>query len=856
MQRRGFFAGLVAAWAVWRGFALAQQSPSFDDDVRPLLEARCGQCHNSRKRSGKLNLETAIGIARGGESGHVVVAGKLEESRLWQRIADEEMPPDEPLSQQERAILHDWIAAGAHGLPTGNDVGHAGDGADHWAFQPLREQSPPPVQEVAKAPSDIDRFVLARLERAGLTLAAEADRATLIRRVSFDLTGLPPRPEEVATFLADASTTAYEQMVDRYLASPHYGERWGRHWLDAAGYADSNGYFNADTDRPLAYRYRDYVVRSFNADKPFDQFITEQLAGDELAGYRPDCDVTPDVVDLYVATHFLRNAQDGTDSSDGNPDELLLDRFTVLEGTVQIIGSSLLGLTLQCARCHDHKFEPVTQKEYYQLQAIFLPGYCPDQWVKAADRVLTIGTRNERAENAQRMARVVAEIDALRESLAAAEKPLRKQLVAEQLSQLDESERSAILACLDKPEAEKTLEEKSLLEKHKHLLVVDHAKLSQRFAEFAAFRQSTDERIKQLEASKPAPLEKIALFTEVTANPPAHHVLIRGGYRQLGEEVGPGVPAVLCDRGAEQTDRQYFIPPKVDGQYSSGRRLALARWLTSPRHPLFARITVNRIWQHHFGTGIVATSDNFGYTGAAPTHPELLDYLALRLIESGWSTKAVHRLILRSATYRQSSAPRSAALAVDPNNELLWRHPLRRLDAESIRDAMLAASGELDATMGGPYVPTVRQADGSVVVQENEPGARRRSLYLQQRRTQMLSFLETFDAPGMVTNCSRRTMSTVPLQSLSLLNSDFLLARANALARRVAREVGGDADARLSQAFLLTLGRAPSEPEREVSRAFLSAQAKLYAGQPEQDALAWRDLAQMLFASNAFLYVE
>lgn len=834
----------------------ADSPPTFDADVLAVLKNRCLECHNSRKRSGRLNLETAVGVARGGETGEIVVAGRPDASRLWQKIADEEMPPDGPLGESERATIRDWIAAGAHGLPPREQVGRAGDGADHWAFQPIEQPRLPEPADSASVRNDVDRFIQAKLESKGLTLGPQAERLALLRRLAIDLTGLPPTPAEVAAFLADESADAYEQMVERYLASPRYGERWGRHWLDAAGYADSNGYFNADTDRPLAYRYRDYVIRSINDDKPFDRFLVEQLAGDELAGFRPNADVTGEAIDLLTATHYLRNGQDGTDSSDGNDDELLLDRFSVLEGAVQIIGSSLLGMTLQCARCHDHKFEPVTQAEYYQLQALLFPAYRPDQWLKAAERVVTIGTQAQREEHARQQKAIDDEIAASNKSVEATAEPLRKQLIAERIAKIEAPERDALQAAHDKPEAERSEEQKELVKQHADLLKVEDKDLDERFAELKQFREAAARRVKDLEKRRPEPLERISLLTEVSDSTPAHHVLVRGAYRDLGPEVEPGVPAAFCGRDATDSERQYLVPPKSEGQYTSGRRLAFARWLTSPRNPLLARVTVNRAWQHHFGAGIVATSDNFGYTGTPPTHPELLDYLAADFVENGWSLKRLHRQIVLSATYRQSSLPQAVALEVDPRNELLWRYPLRRLDAETLRDATLAATGELDETMFGPYVPTTRQPDGAVVVKDDEPGRFRRSLYLQQRRTQTLTLLDLFDAPAMVTNCARRSQATVTLQSLTVLNSQFFLERATALAGRLAREGGPRTEDRVALAFLLTQSRSPTVDERQAAIEFIVAQPANYEDNAHAERLAWRDFCQMLLASNSFLYIE
>jgi hypothetical protein len=687
-----------------------------------------------------------------------------------------------------------------------------GEDGDHWAFRPPVRPGPPAVRHPDRARTPLDRFLLAALEARSLSLAPEADRATLVRRVSFDLTGLPPAPADVSAFLADSSPDAYERMVERYLASPHYGERWGKYWLDAAGYADSNGYFSADSDRPLAWKYRDYVIRSLNADKPYDRFVREQLAGDELAGYRPDGDVTPEMVELLTATHFLRNAPDGTGESDGNPDEVRTDRLSVLEGTVQITMNCLLGLTIQCARCHGHKFEPITHRDYYALQAIFFPAYNPARWAPPKDRVVAVADRATRAEHQRRTEVIDREVKALREGLADAAKRLKTQ-----------------------PDLQKLTDDE----------------LAKRFPAFAAERERVRKAIAEREKDRPPPLEQLSVFVETDPSPPPHHILKRGQHNAPGAEVEPGVPAALCTPA-----NVYRLAPRPAGRVSSGRRTAFAQWVTSPENPLFARVMVNRVWQHHFGVGLVSTTDNLGRSGAKPSHPELLDYLATEFVRGGWSLKALHRQILTSAAYRQSGASPGPGPEIDPDNRLLWRFPLRRLDAEALRDAMLAVSGELDRRAGGPYVPSRRTAEGSVEVAEDHPGARRRSVYLQQRRTQVVTLLQLFDAPSVVGSCVRRTTSTVPLQALALLNSEFARRRAQALARRLEREAGADPGHRLALAFFLAVGRQPTLEETAAARRFLAAQGRVYAGQKDEAGRAWADLCQMILASNAFLYVE
>ncbi|MFO0846262.1 MAG: DUF1549 and DUF1553 domain-containing protein [Gemmataceae bacterium] len=719
----------------------------------------------------------------------------------------------------------------------------------HWSYRPVVSPRPPGVRGSCRTP--VDRFILAALEARGGRLNPEADRPALVRRVSFDLTGLPPTPAEIDAFVADHSPDAYERMVDRYLASPHHGERWGKFWLDAAGYADSNGYFSADSDRPLAWRYRDYVVRAVNADRPYDRFVSEQLAGDELVGFAPDRPVTPAMVDGLAATHFLRNAPDGTGESDGNPDEVRVDRFTVLEGNVQNLMNCLLGVTIQCARCHSHKFEPVSLVEYYSLQAIFFPVYNPDRWVKPNDRVVTLGSPAERAAWQRRTDLVDRQVKALRDGLAAFADPLREQVIDERLKDLDTPTRDKVLRAHRAPAKKRTAEQQALLKAHAKAVGVSDEELAKRFPEYAALRERVGQALAEREKDRPRPLDRLAAFVETDAKPPTHHALRRGQHNQPGDEVRPGVPAAFSTKG-----NTFHVETPAPGRTSSGRRTAFAHWVTSPENPLFARVMVNRIWQHHFGTGLVTTPDNFGRSGAKPSHPELVDYLSAEFARSGWSVKAMHRLVLRSAVYRQTSTPREDLERIDPENRLLGRFPLRRLDAESLRDAMLHASGELDARPGGPYVPSRRTEEGTVEVAENVEGARRRSLYVQQRRTQVVTLLQVFDAPALVGTCGKRSVSTVPLQPLALLNSEFVRARARALARRLAGEAGPAVGGRLALAFRLTWARPPLGEELAACKEFLNNQRAQYAREKGGDDRAWADLCQMLLASNAFLYVE
>ena len=813
MWRAGWKLGPLLVGILFVGLALRTSGegladrPSLERDVLPLLKVRCLKCHGPIKPKGKLNLSGPRSLSRGGSNGPVVIPGSLEESVLWDLVSHDKMPPKtaEPLSSDEKALLRRWIEQGAANLPDPAAVAKTTPETDHWAFGHATRPAPPLPRDDLGARTPVDRFIEKVLESRALTLGPDADRATLIRRLCFDVTGLPPEPTDVREFVGSCDPAAYDKLVDRLLASPQYGERWSKFWLDAAGYADSNGYFSADSDRPLAYRYRDYVISAFNADRPLDQIVREQLAGDELAGDRRQQDATPAVINQLIATHFLRNSQDGTGESDGNPNEVLADKYAVLEGTIQVIGSSLLGLTLQCAKCHDHKFEPVTQKDYYQLQAILHPAFDFEHWIKPNDRIVIAGPREELARWETHEKAVDAEINALKRMVGTGADAAKK---------------------------EKALQ--------------------------PAIQAANAKRL-------PNP-GRIAWVSDVSAEPSEIPRLIRGNVATPGPKVGPGVPNFLTD-----PDNRYAPTPPFAGAKSTGRRLALARWFTKPGSrpaALLARVLANRIWQHHFGVGLVATSDNLGYSGSQPSHPELLEFLASELVRVGWRAKSLHRLILLSTVYRQSSASRPEAVRVDPDNRLLAQFPLRRLDAEAIRDAMLAVSGDLDQRVGGPYVPTRRTNSGEVIVDLATRGATRRSIYVQQRRTQIDSLLEVFDAPSIVTTCTRRLPSTIPLQSLSLLNSEFVVARAKRLAARLDLEAKDDpvckttgqidTNAFVSRAFMYVIGREPNPDERNASCQFLRSQPSHYPGLTGSNARyrSQTDFCQILLASNAFLYVE
>jgi hypothetical protein len=673
----------------------------------------------------------------------------------------------------EKRQLHTggWLAAGL--LMTLLATFAAG-AETHWAFRPPVRPGMPSVRNAVRIRTPIDAFVLARLEATGQSFAPEADRRTLIRRATFDLIGLPPTPLEVDAFLTDPSPDAYERLIDRLLASAHYGERWGRHWLDVAGYADT---LQSDNDFGIVnvhegmWRYRDWVVQNINGDRPFDRFLTEQLAGDELIDWRTGLPAA--ARELLIATSFLRNAIDNTNEMELNRP---LDRDEVLIRTMELVGSGLLGLTLECCRCHDHKFDPIPQQDYYRLKACFTPAYNPARWRQPRNRYLVLNVEPHQLAGA-----VVA-------------------------------------------------------------LVTGRHQPGLRLAAAAQVRAAAT----RLETEKfPALWED--------GPPPETHVLKRGSVSNPGPAVEPGFLRVL---GTSALSR----PAHTRGA-TSGRRLALARWLTAPHHPLTARLYVNRLWMHHFGRGLVATPDNFGTQGSPPSHPELLDWLAREFMDGGWTTKRLHRLLMTSTVYRQSSAVSESR---NPQAlELLSRMPLRRLEAEAVRDAVLATSGRLDRTVGGPPVPLDSRPDGLTTVSAKAAppgGPQRRSLYVLARRNYPVSLLDAFDFPLMSVNCTRRTNTATPLQSLHLLNSEFVAAQAAAFADRVAAATGPDLARQVTFAFRLVLARPPSKGEINDCAEHLRTQAGHFraAGEPTDraDRRALAGLCQMLFCTNEFLYVD
>lgn len=704
----------------------------FEATAGDVFLRRCIECHAGDEAEGGLDLTTAAGLAAGGDSGPAIVDGDAAGSYLLQRIAAGEMPPEknghaQPLPEAEVAAMATWIDAGAV-WPEGRVLDlyerttDARAGRDWWSLQPLARAELP----LGEAANPIDRFIDARLAEAGLEPAAEADRRTLLRRLSYDLIGLPPSPEEIEAFLADTSPDAYEAQVDRLLASPHFGERQARHWLDVARFAETNGY-ERDAEKPGAWRYRDWVADAFTSDMPFDRFVTCQLAGDEVA----DADEVS-----VIATGFLR-----VGTWDDEPNDDLGYRYERLEDLVHVTSTAFLGLTFKCARCHDHKFDAIEQEDYYRMAAAFWPGP-----IVARDRALMGG-------------------------------PSRDELGYDVLG-----------------------------------------------------------------------------WTDITAAPEPLYLLAKGDPHRPLEAVRAGsfscVPATMHD---------FALP--AEGAKTTGRRLALAHWITSANNPLTPRVIVNRLWQHHFGEGLCGDPDNLGFNGPLPTHPALLDWLAADLIDGGWRLKRLHRLMVTSRTYRRASLhPRPEVVAsIDPDNRLLSHARRRRLDAESLRDAMLAVSGELDRRVGGESFRQPISAEALEGLSMKSGGytpsppedCLRRSLYMFSKRGLIVPMMTTFDMCDTTMPTGRRDVSIVPTQALTLLNNPWVAERAAAFAGRVIASAS-DASGRNDTAWRLTLGRLPSREERAAAEGHVAA-AEADGG---DELAAWASLCLVLFNTNEFVFVD
>jgi hypothetical protein len=662
-----------------------------------------------------------------------------------------------------------------------------------WAFLSPKRPAVPTVIAKQWVRNPIDAFILAEMEKAGVRPALEADRRTLIRRVSFDLTGLPPTPEEVDAFVRDGSVDAYEKVVDRLLASPQYGERWAMYWLDLVRFAESDG-FKADDPRPLAWRYRDYVIDALNRDKPYDRFIQEQIAGDELF---------PDDPAALVATGFNRHGP-----TEHNAKNLELHRQEILNDMTDTTGLVFLGLTVGCARCHDHKYDPILQTDYYRLQAFFA--------AYRAKNDQMVGSAQERADYQQKMQVWQEETAGLQKKMAEMDEPYRKKIINGNKGKYDKF----LQESYDLPPAQRTPLQQQLAEMFSLQLQVDRAQMTKSMkAEIKTEYEALTKELAKFDHLKPPRPALAMMLTDIGPQAPPTYLLVRGNYMKKGKEVEPGFLAIF-DRAPAK------IPPPGPDAKTTGRRSVLAKWLTRSDNPLSTRVMVNRLWQHHFGRGIVGTPSDFGEIGDRPTHPDLLDWLATEFVGQGWSVKKMHRLMVTSATYRQSSLADATALKQDPDNRLFSRMQRRRLEGEAIRDAMLSVSGLLNPKAGGPGVFPELPAElnvprGGWLVSADPAERNRRSVYVFAKRNLRYPIFGTFDAPEGNESCARRNVSTSAPQALMLLNSKITLDWARSLAGRVLREAGNEHGPVIERIYSMTLGRGPTAKELDLARDFL-----------------------------------
>ena len=847
----------------------AQEPITFTKDIQPIFQSSCWKCHGDTLQLSKLDLRTLDGALKGGEKGAAIVPGKADESRLYRRVAGLErpaMPMDSKLTSEQISAIKTWIDEGAHwdagteakaqpadraALAALENMEIPPDARNYWAFK-LPVQGPLPNVS-ARLTNPIDRFLERTRQEKGLKAAPKAERLTLLRRAYLDLIGLPPSPAQTAEFMSDTTPGAWERLIDKLLASPHYGERWGRHWLDIARYADSDG-FEHDYDRPNAWLYRDYVVRSFNDDKPYNIFIKEQIAGDEIEDGN---------IDTRIATGFLRAGPRVHFREKDTPER----RFDYLDDILATIGRGVLGLTIQCARCHNHKFDPIPQKDYYAMQAAIF-GYVETTYPLVA--------KDEAEAYAKRVVEIHAQIKPLREQVSKIEAPYREKLKAEALNRFPENVQRAVL----KPENERTPGEALLATQiiEGGLNVNARALASALTPEDAAQRKALTDRIAALEKEKPKPIPEADIATDgdyrftplgdgdevigcvkcriqegegtfLHTGPgqyevPPSYFLVRGDPNSKGSLMKPGFITVAT-YGNPRTE----IPP-ADG-HTSGRRRALAEWLASRENPLTPRVIVNRVWHHHFGRGIVATLDNFGKMGESPTHPELLDWLAVEFMNRGWSIKQLHRLIMTSEAYQMASAyVDTQNQEKDPQNQYLWRYRTQRLDAEIVRDSVLVASGAINLSVGGkPVRPPLPETLVKSTIynvwknQEDGPEVWRRSLYVYRKRGMAYPMFEVFDMPDPNFSAGRRTVSTVPTQALTLINNDFVLKQAQMFADRIKKEAGDDPLKQIDLAYRIALARPPDETELALATDLLGTHSLV-------------DLTHVLLNLSEFLYMR
>ena len=839
---------------------------SYEKQIRPILQAACFHCHGEEAEvDGGLDLRLRRFMVQGGDSGPAVIPGKPDESYLLDRISSGEMPPSgsgHPLSSEQQDLITRWIAQSAPTLRSEPDTLAPGmvilpEDQEWWAYQPVSRPELPEVRKSELAEQPIDRFVLHKLEESGFEFSPLADRKTLIRRACFDLWGLPPTPEMVEEFVNDEQPDAWERLLDRLLADDHFGERWARHWLDVAGYADSEGVTTNDPERKWAWQYRDYVIKSLNKNKPYNLFVQEQLAGDEMVT-PPYKNMPPDAIEKLIATGFLRMAPDGTMSKQLDDD---LTKNEVVADTVEIVSSIFLGLTVECAQCHEHRYDPIPQADYYRLRAVFEPALNWKKWKTPNQRSISLYTDEDRAQ--------AAEIE------AEAKKILDERLVKQQefidrnydkeLEKLTEAEREIAVAAREIAEKDRTPVQKAVYKKYPSLSITAGSL-------YLYDKPAADELKKMADAAaelrktKPEELFVRAL-TETANDLTPTFVFNRGDHQQPKQEVKPAGLSILNHVVESQ------IPENDPAIPSTGRRLAFAKQLTSGQHPLTSRVIVNRIWLHLLGRGIVITPSDFGRLGTPPSHPLLLDWLADEFVQQNWDIKQFIKMVMLSRTYQQALSTDSAYLTSDPDIALFGSARLKRVEAEVLRDMVLEISGNLNEKMYGPPVPVMSDPVGQWVIGiENLSAGRpgkvlemhgedlRRSVYVQVRRTRPLSIFEVFDNPRMEPNCELRSFSTVAPQSLMLMNGDFIMQQAQDFATLLKTEYEDDTAQKINHLWQRVYARNPDQSELADAQQFLIEQQETLterAGKEDDPALlAMANLCQILLSSNEFLYID
>jgi hypothetical protein len=824
-------------------------------DVLPIVLLRCTTCHGARIKQGGVDLRTPASMQKGGKNGPAMIPGDPDASLMMQRIESEACPPRDLLLKffvkrppaSEVNVLRDWIAAGA---PEGNVVPDIAttepdplvtdEDREHWAFRP-------PVARSGVA--SIDEFILEKLKENCLGFSREATRDTLIRRTYLDLIGIPPTLSEWEEWHANDDPKWHSQLVDDLLASPRYGERWGRYWLDLAGYADSEGGTSADPVRQVAWKYRDYVIRAFNDDKPYDTFLMEQIAGDELVDHESASVITEQMVDNLIATGFLRMGMDQTGSRTMN---FVPERLGVVSDAITVLSEGLMGLTMGCARCHSHKYDPIPHRDYYRFKAIFQGAFDEHDWLTFKNRKLNVDVPERRQTYASMNPPLTAKIKKLERELKSSTTALQIELLRQHYPEQSQADRDETVRALRIADNNRSQPQRILVEMLQSVYILPD---SEQPASVVKARQAVRDIESQITKTRRqlAPPPTIRAVWD-RGEPSPTYILRRGEHNKPGPLVGPGVPSVLTD-GRTPFD---VTPPFPNGTNRTGRRLAFANWLTQPEHPLTARVIVNRVWYHHFGTGLVKTLENFGTKGERPSHPELLDWLAVKFVERDWSIKDLHRLMMNSQTYRQSSRITGDRRKADPQNRLLSRMSLRRMDAEALRDSLLAVSGRLDETAGGPPDTVSVNEDGLVSVDSTDNNRWRRSIYIRYRRTEIPSMMETFDYPEMGPNCLSRSVSTASPQSLMLMNSEHVHELAASFASRVEslqkkKNDSKSASSIIDTVYQLALSRSPSDVERQVGTETLMELETVWKGNSHA---ALKTYCHTILNSGAFLYVD